>query len=198
MSKKKLNSDSDEEKKKSGSESDENNSGDDKHKHKDKKDNSQLKKKLSQAQVGQKDESSEVIARSEIVADRGNESQEDDEETREVKKEIRRGESSNYQNTEISNTESIYDSIMINNDLLALPHSNATVEVWKDYMKKLKDLRDTLRRKNERIGENIGKIREKSERLEKELKELDNNDVLFSKIASLLTEKKNEMKQSFT
>jgi len=207
VTKRKSNTDSGEKKKEPESGSDEEISEDEE----DKKNNSQLKEPI-EAQVrnpvSQEVEDSEVNTISEYIVDEDSGLQERNakvggikkEAKKETKKETKKGGSSNYQNIETfkDDTESICQSIIVNTDVPPSPDSNATVEVWKDHVKKLKDFRDALRRKNERTEENIGKIKEKSERLKKELKELDNNDALFSKIASLLTEKRNEMRQSFT
>jgi len=195
--KKNSNSDSDEEGKESGSKSKEESS-------EDEGENSQVKDNSSEVQVveppvTQKSKDSAVIATSVCVVDRDSELKEKDIKGREIGKETKKEESSDYQPIgSIYNPGSFCISKVISTYMPPSPDSNDKIEVWKDYVRKLKDFRDTLKRKNERIEENIEKIREKSDILEKELKKVDNNDALLNKIASLLTEKRNEMRQSFT
>jgi len=190
--KNKSNSDSDKEDKKSESGLNEENSGDE---DLDKRDDSQLKNESTRNKVIEHPLSQKVgdpysLIESKYVKAEDSELQKGGK-NRETKKEP-----GNYQH--IDNMESIYDSRLITTYMPLSPDSNDTVEVWKDYVKKLKDFRDTLRRRNERIEENIWKMREKSNILEKELEKVDNNDALLNKIVSLLTEKRNEMRQYFT
>eukprot|EP00826_Nyctotherus_ovalis_P051089 TRINITY_DN6367_c0_g2_i1.p1 TRINITY_DN6367_c0_g2~~TRINITY_DN6367_c0_g2_i1.p1 ORF type:complete len:387 (+),score=78.34 TRINITY_DN6367_c0_g2_i1:140-1300(+) len=78
------------------------------------------------------------------------------------------------------------------------PAPNATINDWMYYVMELREIRNNLVKTNAKTTRKIVKIKEKSCKLEAELRTMNTDNNFVSAVESLLTEKRNEMKNFFT